>query len=93
MEIVFVTPELHPYSKVGGLADAVAGLAKALRGLGHRVAVVTPFSLAKISLHGAAEFPLWTPGNLLKVMQFQAPRRRRPLSGEKFPAIRETDPG
>jgi len=42
VEIVFVTPELHPYSKVGGLADAAAGLAKALRGLDHRVLVVTP---------------------------------------------------
>ena len=41
MDIVFVSPEIAPYSKVGGLADAVAALPKALRALGHKVTVLS----------------------------------------------------
>ncbi len=41
MEIVFVTPEVVPFSKVGGLADVSAALPKALRALGHKVTVVS----------------------------------------------------
>ena len=45
MEIVFVTSELAPYSRSGEpseLADVSASLPKALRGLGHKVTVVSP---------------------------------------------------
>ncbi len=42
MEILFVTTELAPYVKVGGLADVSAALPKALKGLGHKVTVVVP---------------------------------------------------
>ncbi len=42
MRILHATSELFPYSKTGGLADMVDGLAKALAGHGHRVGVVTP---------------------------------------------------
>ena len=42
MEILFVTTELAPYVKVGGLADVSAALPKTLRALGHRVTVVVP---------------------------------------------------
>src|SRR5688572_27521363 len=42
MEILFVTTELAPYAKVGGLADVSAALPKNLRALGHRVTVVMP---------------------------------------------------
>jgi starch synthase len=42
MEILFVSTELAPYVKVGGLADVVAALPKALRVLGHKVTVVLP---------------------------------------------------
>lgn len=41
MEILFATTELAPYVKVGGLADVSAALPKALKGLGHKVTVVT----------------------------------------------------
>ena len=41
MNIVFVTPELAPVAKVGGLADVAASLPRALERLGHRVAVLT----------------------------------------------------
>jgi starch synthase len=42
MRILLVTSELHPYSKTGGLADMVWGLARNLAEAGHRVGVVTP---------------------------------------------------
>jgi starch synthase len=42
MEITFVTTELAPFVKVGGLADVSAALTKALRALGHSVTVVMP---------------------------------------------------
>lgn len=43
MRILHATSELAPYSKSGGLADMVAGLAKALAHAGHQVGIVTPF--------------------------------------------------
>jgi starch synthase len=42
MEILFVTTELAPYVKIGGLADVSAALPKTLKTLGHRVTVVMP---------------------------------------------------
>ncbi len=42
MKILFVASECAPYAKTGGLADAVAGLAKALVADGHDVRVVIP---------------------------------------------------
>jgi starch synthase len=42
MDITFVTTELAPFVKVGGLADVSAALPKALRSLGHTVTVVLP---------------------------------------------------
>jgi starch synthase len=42
MEITFVTTELGPFVKVGGLADVSAALTKSLRSLGHSVTVVVP---------------------------------------------------
>jgi starch synthase len=42
MDITFVTTELAPFVKVGGLADVSSALPKALRGLGHSVTVVVP---------------------------------------------------
>lgn len=42
MRILFVTPELAPWSKAGGLGDATVALGKALAALGHEVRAVTP---------------------------------------------------
>jgi starch synthase len=42
MDILFVSTELAPYVKVGGLADVAAALPKALRALGHKVTVLLP---------------------------------------------------
>lgn len=42
MKIVHVASELFPLIKTGGLADAVAAMAKALSEFGHEVAVILP---------------------------------------------------
>lgn len=42
-DVVLVTSEIFPFSKSGGLADVLGALPVALRQLGVRVAVVTPF--------------------------------------------------
>lgn len=42
MNILMITSELHPFAKVGGLADAVGSLSVALSKAGHDVRVVMP---------------------------------------------------
>src|SRR5262245_58368609 len=42
LHIAFVTPEMAPFVKTGGLADISAALPKALVKLGHRVTVFLP---------------------------------------------------
>ena len=42
MEILFVTTELAPFVKVGGLADVSAALPKTLKAFGHKVTIVMP---------------------------------------------------
>ena len=50
LHVAFVTPEMGPYVKTGGLADISAALPKALVRLGHRVTVVLP-------RYGSVPFP------------------------------------
>jgi starch synthase len=42
MDILQVSSELSPFAKVGGLADVVSALGKALRQLGHKVTLAMP---------------------------------------------------
>ena len=42
VKVLFVTTELAPFSKVGGLGDVAGSLPKALRQAGVDVRVVTP---------------------------------------------------
>ena len=43
MQIAFVTAEVSPFAKTGGLGDVSGALPKALAALGHDIAVFTPF--------------------------------------------------
>ncbi len=43
MNVLFITTEADPFAKVGGLADVVGSLPKALRGLGIDARVLMPF--------------------------------------------------
>ncbi|MEK6680524.1 MAG: glycogen synthase GlgA [Nitrospirota bacterium] len=42
MNILFVSSEVEPFSKTGGLADVSAALPKALERLGHKIYIITP---------------------------------------------------
>ncbi len=42
LKIVFISSEVHPFSKTGGLADVVRSLPKAIKRLGHEVIIITP---------------------------------------------------
>jgi starch synthase len=73
MKILFVASEGLPYSKTGGLADVVEGLPRALRELGHQVAVLLPryrgnkitstlVSSVTVALGDALRFPALVEG-------------------------------
>ena len=55
MRVLFVSAEVHPYSKTGGLADVAGALPRALASLGHEVLVVTPW----YATLRASPPPLW----------------------------------
>ena len=42
MKILFVSPEITPFAKTGGLADVAQALPKAIRELGHDIRAVMP---------------------------------------------------
>ncbi len=42
MEIVFITPEITPYSRTGPIGDVCAALPRGLRGMDHKVTVISP---------------------------------------------------
>lgn len=62
LHVAYVTPEMVPFLKTGGLADVSAALPKALCRLGHRVTVVLPrygsIPFPAGELVGSAEIPL-----------------------------------
>ncbi len=42
LNILFVSPEVHPFAKTGGLGDVSGALPRALKELGHEVRVILP---------------------------------------------------
>lgn len=59
MHVLLAASELHPYSKTGGLADAVGSLGRALARLGVRVTAVTPLYRGLEARLGPARGPAW----------------------------------
>ena len=42
MKILYVSPEITPFVKTGGLADVAQALPKAIKALGHDIGTVMP---------------------------------------------------
>jgi starch synthase len=51
LSILMVSAEAHPFAKVGGLADVLGALPKALAGLGHQVKIALPYYKAVKDKH------------------------------------------
>jgi starch synthase len=51
LSILMVSAEVHPFAKVGGLADVLGALPKALAGLGHQVKIALPYYRAVKEKH------------------------------------------
>ena len=59
MDVLFVSSEVAPFSKTGGLGDVAAALPAALAARGHRVAVVTPrYGSVDPVRHGLERLPV-----------------------------------
>lgn len=59
LKILFVSAEVSPFAKTGGLADVAGSLPKALAELGHDVRVVMPkYKQIKANMQYAADFPV-----------------------------------
>ncbi len=77
MNVLFVTSELFPYVKTGGLGDVMAALPRAMRALGADVRVLLPAYPAlreAVDLQGeAAAFPELMGGGPARILRADAP--------------------
>lgn len=73
--IVFVTSEVAPWSKTGGLADVCSSLPKALAARGHRVAVIAPrYGQYPDAIDTGVEKMIWCFDNQQTVRYYHAVR-------------------
>lgn len=61
LKVLMVASEFYPLLKTGGLADAVAGLAKALSGLGHDVRLIMPAYSQVLNSHPYRQVATFIP--------------------------------
>ena len=65
LHVAYVTSEIAPYVKTGGLADVSSALPKALTHLGHRVTVLAPLyrgiDRTGFELRGSVHVPMAGP--------------------------------
>jgi starch synthase len=75
LHVAYITSEIAPYVKTGGLADVSAALPKALARLGHKVTVLAPLyrgiSRSGMELRGSVHVPM---GGELQGATFHATR-------------------
>ncbi len=69
LKITLVSPEVHPFSKTGGLGDVAGSLPKALARLDARVTVITPFygNTRTGDTHALGEAPVVVDGREKRV--------------------------
>jgi starch synthase len=65
MKVLYVSAEVAPFAKVGGLADVAAGLPKAIKVLGHDCRVILPF------YQMIADNPRWKTQAILESFEVQ----------------------
>jgi starch synthase len=72
--ILFVSTEVRPYIKVGGLADVAAGLPGALAAMGHEVRVLVPATAAALrAVQAEGGKPIATSGLAADVQVLELP--------------------
>jgi len=76
MNILYVSPEIAPFAKTGGLADVAQALPKAVKELGHDIRTVMPKYLSVadlgLSMERAAPFSVQTHNGLHGAVLWQA---------------------